>query len=246
MFTDTKTKTATINVSAKVDKVEYYANSKELTSIAQIVDITNESDNAGQYVKAGDTIVYKINVTNNGQDTISSVSFEDKLSSYESLKSIVTDGKELSEDDYEQEENFEGDGVNFNIKDELAAGQTKTYVVTSVVDADADNSQAVELGNTATAYAYDVETGKSEVMHVLEPTTTAKVDGDIEEPTNDADDSEDNNNTNNDNNNSNNANNSNGNNNSNNSNNGDNSSNNQSEEKTKLKNYFRTCMVRQR
>ena len=65
MFTDTKTKTATINVSAKVDKVEYYANSKELTSIAQIVDITNESDNAGQYVKAGDTIVYKINVTNN-------------------------------------------------------------------------------------------------------------------------------------------------------------------------------------
>ena len=235
MFTDTKTKTATINVSAKVDKVEYYANSKELTSIAQIVDITNESDNAGQYVKAGDTIVYKINVTNNGQDTISSVSFEDKLSSYESLKSIVTDGKELSEDDYEQEENFEGDGVNFNIKDELAAGQTKTYVVTSVVDADADNSQAVELGNTATAYAYDVETGKSEVMHVLEPTTTAKVDGDIEEPTNDADDSEDNNNTNNDNNNSNNANNSNGNNNSNNSNNGDNSSNNQSEEKQNLK-----------
>ncbi len=161
--------------------------------------------------------------------------FEDKLSSYESLKSIVTDGKELSEDDYEQEENFEGDGINFNIKDELAAGQTKTYVVTSVVDADADNSQAVELGNTATAYAYDVETGKSEVMHVLEPTTTAKVDGDIEEPTNDADDSEDNNNTNNDNNNSNNANNSNGNNNSNNSNNGDNSSNNQSEEKQNLK-----------
>ena len=72
-------------------------------------------------------------------------------------------------------------------------------------------------------------------MHVLEPTTTAKVDGDIEEPTNDADDSEDNNNTNNDNNNSNNANNSNGNNNSNNSNNGDNSSNNQSEEKQNLK-----------
>ena len=34
-------------------------------------------------------------------------------------------------------------------------------------------------------------------------------------------------------------------NNSNNSNNGDNSSNNQSEE-NKLKNYFRTCMVRQR
>ena len=62
MFTDAKNKQAKINVTAKIDNEEYHSNQKEMTAVAQIVNISNKSENAGQYVKAGDEISYQITV----------------------------------------------------------------------------------------------------------------------------------------------------------------------------------------
>ena len=139
-----------------------------MRAIAQIVNVSNESETAGQYVKAGDEIEYKIKVTNTGNEAIASVNLEDKLSTYESIISVKSNGKELDPEGYEEEDN--DDEKYITINDTLEPGQTKNYVITSAIDIDADNEQAVELENTATAYAYDVETGTSKVMHVLEPT----------------------------------------------------------------------------
>ena len=152
----------------KVDNTEYYSNEKTMRAIAQIVNVSNESETAGQYVKAGDEIEYKIKVTNTGNEAIASVNLEDKLSTYESIISVKSNGQELDPEGYEEEDN--DDEKYITINDTLEPGQTKNYVITSAIDVDSDNEQAVELENTATAYAYDVETGTSKVMHVLEPT----------------------------------------------------------------------------
>ena len=167
-FTDTQEKTAKISSIAKVDNTEYYSNEKTMRAIAQIVNVSNESETAGQYVKAGDEIEYKIKVTNTGNEAIASVNLEDKLSTYESIISVKSNGQELDPEGYEEDEDDNEKYITIN--DTLEPGQTKNYVITSAIDVDADNDQAVELENTATVYAYDVETGKSKVMHVLEPT----------------------------------------------------------------------------
>ena len=179
MFTDAKNKQAKINVTAKIDNEEYHSNQKEMTAVAQIVNISNKSENAGQYVKAGDEISYQITVSNDGQDPITSVNIKDNLSSYESLLSITSDGQELSTQSYTENTDEDSGVTNITINEQLQPGQTKNYVIKSAIDSDAENDQAVELSNTAAAYAYDVETGKSEVSHILEPTKSTDIDGDV-------------------------------------------------------------------
>ena len=179
MFTDAKNKQAKINVTAKIDNEEYHSNQKEMTAVAQIVNISNKSENAGQYVKAGDEISYQITVSNDGQDPITSVNIKDNLSSYESLLSITSDGQELSTQSYTENTDEDSGVTNITINEQLQPGQTKNYVIKSAIDSDAENDQAVELANTAAAYAYDVETGKSEVSHMLEPTKSTDIDGDV-------------------------------------------------------------------
>ena len=218
-FTDVQEKNCKVNAVAKVDNVEYSSNEKEITAVARIVNISNVSENAGQYVKAGDLIEYRISITNGSNEAITNIDFKDKISPYETLISVKLDGKELSSSEYEETTDLNEDGSYIEISDKLTAGQTKSYVITTNVDIDADNKQAVELENIATVYASDIETGKAQVMHVLEPTKETTDDDD---------------NNNNNNNNNNNGQNNNGNNNSNN--NGNNGSQNgNSDNKVELK-----------
>ena len=225
-FTDIQEKIAKISAVGKVDNTEYSSNEESMNVIAQIINVTNESKNSGQYIKAGEQIEYKIKITNPGDEAISGVELKDKISSYESVISVKSDDKELSESDYKKYADL-NDDMYVTIKDELSAGQTKNYTIVSEIDSDADNEQAVEIENTAEVYVYSQQTGKSQVMHILEP-----VNNSIDDDNNNGDDNK-NNNNNNGNNNSNNGQNNNGNNSNNNvnnnngqNNNGNNNSNN--------------------
>ena len=79
------------------------------------------------------------------------------------MLSITSDGQELSTQSYTENTDEDSGVTNITINEQLQPGQTKNYVIKSAIDSDAENDQAVELSNTAAAYAYDVETGKSEV-----------------------------------------------------------------------------------
>lgn len=178
-FEDTNIKQAILKAKAISDYEIYRSNQKTITTIPTQIELTYTSENAGEYVKAGDEITYKVKLTNKGQKAIKEAKIEDILSKYETLRSVTLEGNTLSEEneEYTMQNNIEGAGEIIETTTELQPQESKEYVITSVVNKIQGNTEAIEFTNKATAYSYSVKASTAEVKHILEPEETTNNGG---------------------------------------------------------------------
>ncbi len=177
-FTEPGRKQVTIQPVAIVDKEEYKANREIIDVDPLLVRMSNTSQNENQYVKAGENITYKIDVTNIGTTTINEMLVRDRISPEEVINSVKINEKELKNDEYSTSSSLEDGGTYINIVEPIKSGETRTYMITTEVDAALDNSKAVEIDNTADIYAESTQLATAMVSHIIEP-SDAQVEGDI-------------------------------------------------------------------
>jgi len=163
------------------------------------IELDASSDNSGNYVKAGETISYKINVKNNGNTTINSFEIVNEISPYTSFVSVEKNGEKISEDEYSLKQK------QLQINTSLEANESEEYIIKGVVNAIPNNKEAIEINNI-TKFNLDASTIEEKtVKHIMEPSTNSDNMDDDSQDENDNND----NNINNDNNSNDNENNTN-------------------------------------
>lgn len=154
-----------INISAEVIQNNNTYKSNQLNLIAKSVDVdlSIKSDNAGNYVKAGDIIEYKTKIKNNGIVPIDNVEIQNKISNETSLIEIQKDGRILDESEYSISEN------NINLHTNLTANEETEYVTKVFIENIPDNENAIEISNLVTVKLNNVKAREEIIKHILEP-----------------------------------------------------------------------------
>ncbi len=192
-FNDAEQKDVSVLATATIDKEEYKSNKKIKTAIAPLISITNVPQNESQYVKAGEEVTYKIDITNKGNRKIDSFELRDVISNEEELRKIQIGDKELSQEDYETRLDIESQCNYIEIQETIEPKQTKTCLVTTQIGY-LDNSNAIEITNVAGAYIDALNIDESKVTLIVEPVnsngpeqgepTTPEKPGNTENPEN--------------------------------------------------------------
>ena len=152
------------------DENTYYSNVKETTVKTIILSIDNTSETSGNYVSAGDEIIYNIRISNKDQQTAENVILKDELPQYVTLVEVKQNGTVLTENDYTISKNAENNTDVVTTKAiQLQQGETVDYEIKVNVDADINIEQAEELINNAKVYDSYVGIDSSEVVHILQP-----------------------------------------------------------------------------
>ena len=132
------------------DENTYYSNVKETTVKTIILSIDNTSETSGNYVSAGDEIIYNIRISNKDQQTAENVILKDELPQYVTLVEVKQNGTVLTENDYTISKNAENNTDVVTTKAiQLQQGETVDYEIKVNVDADINIEQAEELINNA-------------------------------------------------------------------------------------------------
>ncbi len=168
-ITDVETKTGQIQPIAEVDREKYYANRKQFTINAFLLEIENISQNESQYVKAGDTVTYKIDVTNKGTKNVANIRLQDIISPQEEFSSIEVEGDQLIGSKYEISNSSRDYTTKLTITDSVDPNQTKSYYVTTQIEPTLANNKALEIKNIADLYAESTHLGQAETIHIIEP-----------------------------------------------------------------------------
>ncbi len=180
-FDDPTQKQVKVQPIATVDKVEYQGNLQTVSVNPLIVEITNSSEN-NQYVKAGEEITYKIDVTNIGETSISELTIKDKISQQEAIKNIKLDGADLTQGQYLETKSLEDGGKFIEFSGIIDAGETKTCLVTTQVNPGIESDEAIEIDNCAEAYTVGNPLGSATVTHIIEPNELKLIDDEQDEP----------------------------------------------------------------
>ncbi len=187
VFTDEEAKPLKVSATVEANGKTYYTNEKDVDINSVKMNITNISENSGDYVKAGDNITYKITMTNEGTNNINNITLKDSLVKEVSLVSVQKDGQNLSENDYTILEDLDGNGKNIEFTDTLAPGETREYTVNVVVNGGIGNKEAIQIVNVAEVTVGSVKISQASVTHILEPvvdTETPEEPTDPDDPTN--------------------------------------------------------------
>ena len=159
------------DLQSESNKIDY---TLENTNKQLTLDVS--SDNAGQYVKAGDKIQYKIVVKNTSNQDMQLVVIKNWLPNGVTLDSITRNETELSEEDYVlQNDDTKGKKEIELDEDEIKVGETITYVITVEPDISYNEGKIIKLEdeieliygseviNTA-KISHTLETSESEVV----------------------------------------------------------------------------------
>ena len=154
------TQTLDFSVIAKVGEDEYRSNTVEdnVRKVDIALSMTAEPD--GNYLKAGDTLKYTINVKNNGSQDINSLIIKDNIPTSLTVNRVTFDGEEVTE--------LKGKN-NIEMSVNIAAGTESTIEIETVVNYSAGRTEAEAITNTAHAelLAETVAT-TTEITHIIE------------------------------------------------------------------------------
>lgn len=166
-FFDSDEKTLSM-VANVVDNNKTY-NSNQLTINAKSSNLTFNvvSDNAGEYVQAGQILEYKINLKNNGTNATNNLKIKNIISNDVSLKEIRKNGNVLAENSYTVTDNSTSATKSIEINDNLNAGESAEYVISVVVNYVQGDIDAAEIINETVLYANEIELGNATTKHVL-------------------------------------------------------------------------------
>ena len=165
--------TIDFSVTANVGNDEYRSN--KVTDNVRKVDVslsmTAEPD--GDYVKAGDTIKYNINVKNNGTQDINDLIVKDEIPSSLTVTKVSLDGEELT--DLKEKNNLE---IRFNI----AAGSESNIEIETLVNYSEGRTEAEAITNVAYAEVLaERVAATTEITHIIEANENQNP-GNIEQP----------------------------------------------------------------
>ena len=157
-----------INFSVTVnDKDEEY-NSNVATDNIRKADISLSmvASPENNYVKAGDTIVYTINVKNSGTQPIESLILKDEIPSSLTVNKVEVDGKEVTD---LKERN------NIQISIDLSAGSEMTIKIEAVVNYSEGRIEAEPLTNVAHVELLGETIATTpEITHIIEANENAQ------------------------------------------------------------------------
>ena len=168
-----------INFSVTVNDQNEEYNSNVATDNIRKADISlsmvaSPEDN---YVKAGDTVVYTINVKNNGTQPIESLILKDEIPSSLTVNKVEVDGKEVTD---LKERN------NIQISIDLSAGSEMTIKIEAVVNYSEGRIEAEPLTNVAHVELLGETIATTlEITHIIEANENAQTGTDTEEPNGD-------------------------------------------------------------
>ncbi len=148
------------SVVADIGKDEYRSN--VVTDDVRKVDISLSmtADPDGDYLKAGDTLKYVINIKNNGTEDISDLVLKDTIPSSLTVNKVTFDGEEATE--------LAGNN-NIELRCNIAAGSENTVEIETVVNFSEGRTEAEAITNVAHAevLAETVATAP-EITHIIE------------------------------------------------------------------------------
>ena len=169
MFVGTETKLASISVNAIANGNSTESNQKQMQVKSASIKMQCISENAGDYVKAGDIIKYKIKVINEGQNPVNNITISNKIEEYVSLVSVKLGATELSNEQYRIENDIEQVGEYVKIETELQQGESKEYEIDVVANMVPGSTEAIQINNETALYSNNIEFEKAAVQHILEP-----------------------------------------------------------------------------
>ena len=169
MFVGTETKLASISVNAIANGNSTESNQKQMQVKSASIKMQCISENAGDYVKAGDIIKYKIKVINEGQNPVNNITISNKIEEYVSLVSVKLGATELSNEQYRIENAIEQVGEYVKIETELQQGESKEYEIDVVANMVPGSTEAIQINNETALYSNNIEFEKAAVQHILEP-----------------------------------------------------------------------------
>ena len=169
------------SVNANVGNEEYRSN--KVTDNVRKVDINlgMVADPDADYVKAGDTIKYTINVKNNGTQDINDLIIKDEIPSSLTVTKVLLDGEEIT--DLKEKNNLE-------VRCNVLAGSEANIEIETVVNYSEGRTEAEAITNVAYAEVLaERVAATTEITHIIEANEN-QTPGNIEQP----DDSTDSNN----------------------------------------------------
>ena len=168
-----------INFSVTVNDQNEEYNSNVATDNIRKADISLSmvASPENNYVKAGDTVVYTINVKNNGTQPIESLILKDEIPSSLTVNKVEVDGKEVTD---LKERN------NIQISIDLSAGSEMTIKIEAVVNYSEGRIEAEPLTNVAHVELLGETIATTpEITHIIEANENAQTGTDTEEPNGD-------------------------------------------------------------
>ncbi len=171
-----------LSITAKVTANNKEYNSNELNvkvkDDTKGLDMTVNSENSGDYVKAGNKIKYNITVSNNGNTDVNDIEINSWIPNKVTLKGISRNGEELSEDEYDVENDDEKSGKLIVLsEDTIRAGENIKYVIEVITNVSYNDGEVFQIVNeTSLKQSYKVvKTAK--VEHILKTQEGITTDG---------------------------------------------------------------------
>ena len=160
-------------MSAKVyaDNTEYNSNEVNSTVASSVIlEMNATSENSGDYVKAGDTIKYNIEIKNIGTKTADSLTLKNWIPNEVSLKKILKDGEEISNENYgitsDNSKNKKLMKIN-NIV--LESGQKIQLQLEATVNMVYGNKNSTEIVDEISLEENSIEVSSARIQHILQP-----------------------------------------------------------------------------
>ena len=163
---DTKIKTLedsqTLNFSvmAQIGEDEYRSNIAVDNVKKADISLSMSADPDGNYLKAGDTLKYTINVKNNGTQDINDLIVKDTISSSLTVNKVSFDGEEIAE--------LKGNN-NIEIRCNIAAGSESNIEIETLVNYSEGRTEAEAITNVAYAELLSKRIATTqEITHIIE------------------------------------------------------------------------------
>ena len=163
--------TTAISAMVNANNIDYKSNeinTKINKSISLEMNVTSE--NSGNYVKAGDTIKYVINIKNSGTKAADSIVLKDWIAGEVSLSKLLKNGEEISAENYSviTDNNKNKNRLEINVES-LKPGESVEYQIEVVVNTIYANNTAIEILNEISLEEYSMEVSNAKVQHIIEP-----------------------------------------------------------------------------
>lgn len=160
-----------MNVTAEQNKETYYSNQLEFNVKIANIELDMTSNNSNNYVKAGETIEYKIKVKNIGTENLKEVQIVDSISNKTTLTEVQKNGKVLGKEQYSVQNS------KLTVKDELAENETVEYTVKTIVNKIPGNTKAMEIPNSVAVSVDGLKLKETTVKHILQPESNSNNNG---------------------------------------------------------------------
>ena len=160
-----------MNVTVEQNKETYYSNQLEFNVKIANIELEMTSNNSNNYVKAGETIEYKIKVKNIGTENLKYVQIVDSISNKTTLTEVQKNGKVLGKEQYSIQKS------ELTIKDELAENETVEYTVKAIVNKIPGNTKAMEIPNSVAVSVDGLKLKETTVKHILQPESNSNNNG---------------------------------------------------------------------